>query len=44
MVAIRDSLVASGMFVLGLLCAADITYAGPVANEVMLVNERPASA
>jgi hypothetical protein len=32
-------LVASVMFVLGLFCAAGaVTYAGPIANELMLVN------
>ena len=35
----RASLVASGVFVLGLFYAAGVvTYAAPVANEVMLVN------
>jgi len=33
-------LVASGVFVLGLFYAAGVTYADPVANEVMLVNAK----
>jgi cytolethal distending toxin subunit A len=38
MVSINDRLAASGVFVLGLFCAAGATYAGPVPNEVLLVN------
>ena len=33
-------LVASGVFVLGLVYAAGVTHAAPVANEVMLVNAK----
>jgi phosphoribosylanthranilate isomerase len=34
------ALVASGVFLLGLVYASGVTYAAPVANEVMLVNAK----
>ena len=36
----HTALVASGVFVLGLVYAAGVTYAAPVPNEVMLVNAK----
>jgi len=38
MASVGNGLVASGVFVLGLFCAATVTHAEPVTNQVMLIN------